>query len=137
MEHLVARGVHLGAHTRSHRRLTSLSSDELDDELLGHQEDLKAHLGVIARHLAYPFGDVDDAVAARAGRYFEYGHTTDFRFLESAADRLRLPRLDMYYFRAPGALESWGSPGFLRRVAWYRARRALRARLSTRLFSRR
>ena len=40
---------------------------------------------------------------------------------------LELPRLDMYYFRDPGALDGWGSPPFLRRVAWLRARRRLRA----------
>lgn len=129
LEHLVARGATVEAHTRSHRSLTTLSSDALDDELLGSLEDLEARLGVRSAHVAYPYGDVNDAVAARAARCFRFGHTTAFRVLQRADELLRLPRLDMYYFQARGALEAWGSPAFKRRIAWYRARRMIRARL--------
>lgn len=137
LERLVARGVAIEAHTRSHPALTGASSGTLDDELLGGLEDLEKRLDVHSTHVAYPYGDVDDAVAARAARYFRFGHTTDFRALRGADEPIRLPRLDMYYFQAPGALEAWGSPAFKRRIAWCRARRMIRARLLGGWFPRR
>lgn len=129
LEHLVARGAMVGSHARSHSPLTAVSSGALEDELLGSREDLQARLGVQTVHVAYPYGDVDDAVATRAAQYFRWGHTTDVRVVTSAAEPLRLPRLDVYYFNAPGALEAWGTRRFMHRVAWIRARRTLRARL--------
>jgi peptidoglycan/xylan/chitin deacetylase (PgdA/CDA1 family) len=133
LERLVARGASIGAHTRSHPNLRKLSSSALDEELLGCQDDLHKRLGVRSLHVAYPYGHVDDRVSVAAARCFRWGYTTDFRFMSAADKAFRLPRLDMYYFGAPGALESWGSRSFLRRVAWIAGRRALR----TRVFGRR
>ncbi len=120
-------GARIEAHTRRHSHLTSLPDDALDEELLGGRQDLHARLGVDSAHLAYPYGEVDDRVAERAARYYRWGHTTDFRLLTHVDAPLRLPRLDMYYFRAPGALESWGTVRFRRRVGWCRVRRTLRS----------
>jgi len=129
LEFLVARGAAVESHTRSHAVLPRLSLAELDDELQGCQQDLRARLGVDSAHLAYPYGEVDDAVAARAAGCYRFGHTTEYRALSGADAPLRLPRLDMYYFQAPGSLETWGTPAFARRVAWCRTRRRIRARL--------
>ena len=95
----------------------------------GGQEDLFARLGRRSLHLAYPYGEVDQRVAARAASYFRFAHTTAFRVLSSRDSAFQLPRLDMYYFQAPGALESWGTRAFARRIAWCSARRTLRARI--------
>lgn len=129
LERLAARGAGIEAHTRTHARLIGLSDAALDEELHGSQDDLSARLGRRSAHLAYPYGDVDDAVAARAVAHFRFAHTTEFRFMTTADDALRLPRLDMYYFQAPGALEAWGTGAFTRRVAWCALRRKVRARL--------
>ena len=118
LERLVARGAAVEAHTRSHTVLTGLSELALDEELHGCQEELHARLGARSSHLAYPYGEVDSAVEARAAAYFRHAHTTELRCVTSADAALRLPRLDMYYFQAPGALEAWGSSAFARRVAW-------------------
>ena len=126
---LVASGAGIEAHTRSHPDLTRVSSGALDDELLGCREDLHARLGVRSTHVAYPYGNVNQAVATQAALHFRFGHTTDLRDMTRADEPLRLPRLDMYYFQAPGALEALGSPAFGRRIAWCRARRMIRARL--------
>ena len=101
-------------------------SDESNTDVSFH---LKVRLGVHSTHVAYPYGDVNDAVAARAARYFRFGYTTDFRVLRRADESLRLPRLDMHDFQARGALEAWGNPAFSRRIVWCRARRMIRARL--------
>lgn len=129
LERLVARGAAVEAHTRTHRPLTRLSHAELDDELLGCRDDLRARLGVTSAHLAYPYGDINGEVAGRTGAYYRWAHTTEFQVLGTGDDPLRLPRLDMYYFQRAGTIEQWGTPTFRRRVAWCRARRALRARL--------
>ena len=129
LERLAARGAAIEAHTRHHVALTRIPASALDDELRGCQEDLQARLGIHSSHLAYPYGDVDDTVIARAARCFQSGHTTEFRAMTDQDDAMQLPRLDMYYFQAPGSLEAWGTAAFRRRLAWVRARRAVRARL--------
>jgi peptidoglycan/xylan/chitin deacetylase (PgdA/CDA1 family) len=126
LERLVAHGASIAPHTRRHPHLTRISTQAFDDELGGCLDDLRARLGPASAHLAYPYGDVNAAVAARAARYVRFGHTTHFDFLKADDAPLLLPRLDMYYFQAPGSIEAWGSPRFLRRVAWCRLRRAAR-----------
>jgi peptidoglycan/xylan/chitin deacetylase (PgdA/CDA1 family) len=132
LEQLVARGASIGAHTRTHARLTQLDPAAQDDELLGAEEDLRGRLGVSCEHLAYPYGDVDDAVAARAAARYRFGHTTRFAPLGSDDPRLLLPRLDMYYFRRQGTIDAWGSRRFQQRLVMIRWRRALRALVTRR-----
>jgi peptidoglycan/xylan/chitin deacetylase (PgdA/CDA1 family) len=123
---LAARGATIGAHTRRHPSLPGLTAAEIDDELLGCDDDLRSRLGVGAAHLAYPYGDADATVSGRAAARFRFGHTTAFRTLSHADDRFMLPRLDMYYFRGAGRLEAWGTPLFARRLSWIRFRRAMK-----------
>jgi peptidoglycan/xylan/chitin deacetylase (PgdA/CDA1 family) len=126
LEQLVAKGLSVEAHSRHHPALIGLSASELDDELGGCQEELRARLGTRSSHLAYPYGASDETVETRARAYFRCGHTTEFRCLSKDDDVLRLPRLDMYYFQAAGTLESWGSRAFARRVAWIALKRKAR-----------
>jgi peptidoglycan/xylan/chitin deacetylase (PgdA/CDA1 family) len=126
LEQLVSKGLAVEAHSRTHRALTGLSTTEIDDELGGCQEELHARLGTRSSHLAYPYGETDETVETRAGAFFRYGHTTEFRCLSNDDLALRLPRLDMYYFQAPGTLEAWGRPAFARRVAWIALKRKAR-----------
>jgi peptidoglycan/xylan/chitin deacetylase (PgdA/CDA1 family) len=126
LEQLVARGVAIGAHTRTHARLTALPPAAIEDELDGCSAELRARLGVTASHLAYPYGAVNDDVAAAAKTRFAAAVTTRFAALGATDRRMWIPRLDMYYFRQSGALERWGTPGFARRIWAVRARRRLR-----------
>jgi peptidoglycan/xylan/chitin deacetylase (PgdA/CDA1 family) len=127
LEILMTRGAAIESHTRTHRSLTALASDALDEELQGCRRDLQSRLGVDSRHLAYPYGAVDARVAAHAAASFRYAHTTDYRLVTAADAPLQLPRLDMRYFQAPDALEAWGTPAFARKVARLRLRRRMRA----------
>jgi peptidoglycan/xylan/chitin deacetylase (PgdA/CDA1 family) len=129
LERMAKAGVRLEAHTRTHPHLTRVPADMLDAELAGCREDLRARLGLESHHLAYPYGDVDAAVVTRAGAQYRFGYTTEFRVLRGieAEASLRLPRIDMYYFRSPGAIQGWGSPAFARRLAWIRTRRFVRS----------
>ncbi len=123
-------GIELGAHTRTHPHLPGLDPAALTDELEGSAHALRARTGHRPRAFAYPFGAVDDATAAAAARVFDRAVTTELRVLGSTEDPHRIPRLDMYYFRAPGRLEAWGRGGFHRYLALRRGLRAIRRVLS-------
>ena len=63
---LAADGWEIGAHTRSHPRLTELSDAKMASELGGSKEDCERELGTPCRTLAYPFGAADARVRAAA-----------------------------------------------------------------------
>lgn len=121
-------GVELGAHTRTHPDLTALEGDDvLRDELEGCARRMEAETGRRPRAFAYPFGHHDERCVEAVGGLYDVAVTTELRTLDEEPDPRRLPRLDMFYFRRPGLLESWGSTAF-RRYLWIRrAGRRLRA----------
>lgn len=126
LERLMSLGASLEAHTVSHAALTDLGEAALEDELAASQAELARRFGVRPTHVAYPYGDVDDRVVRHARRYYACGHTTEFARIGTGDDMLRVPRLDMYYFRTHDGLEGWGRPSFARRLTWIGARRRLR-----------
>lgn len=109
---LAEQGVRLGGHTRTHPRLTGVGPEALLDELGGATEAIRAETGRRPEEFAYPFGDVNEIVASAARQVYAFGCTTELRWVRPMDDPLRLPRLDMYYLRAPGALEAWGTLPF-------------------------
>jgi peptidoglycan/xylan/chitin deacetylase (PgdA/CDA1 family) len=77
-------GHELGFHTSRHEPLTTLADADLEAEL--------SHSGVPV--IAYPYGKVDDRVAAAArAAGFTHGYTTDARAVFATSDPLRLGRL--------------------------------------------
>jgi peptidoglycan/xylan/chitin deacetylase (PgdA/CDA1 family) len=57
-----------GAHTRTHRALTSVPDDELAGEIGGSRDDLEKALGEPIVAFAYPYGRHNDAVRSAVGR---------------------------------------------------------------------
>jgi len=122
-------GVALGAHTRTHTRLTRLEGPGLDAELAGAAAELELRVGERPEGLAYPYGVVDHRVAQVAGTCYRWACTTKLRALGAAESLLRLPRLDAWYLKEPARLPDWGSPEF-RAWLWCRRQgRRLRASL--------
>jgi hypothetical protein len=72
---------------------------------------------------AYPYGSVTPAVVAAVAARFRWACTTQLRSVGRHERMAELPRIDMYYFRQPGQLESWGTARF---HAYLTARRLLR-----------
>jgi peptidoglycan/xylan/chitin deacetylase (PgdA/CDA1 family) len=125
------RGVRLGAHTRTHPLLTRVPASQLDDELRGAAETMKRETGRFPEEFAYPYGDVNPAVASAVQRIYARACTTQLRVLRVDDRPELLPRLDMFYWREPGRLEAWGTAGFQGRL-WVRAQaRRLRSRLAS------
>lgn len=131
---LAEEGVDIGAHTQTHPRLTKVDDGRLGDEIAGSADVIAAQLGTRPSSFAYPYGGVDDRVAAVARQAFARAVTTELALVEPVCDAGRLPRLDAYYFRDAGRLETWGTAAFRRRLAWRgfarRARQAMMARMT-------
>ena len=110
------RGFRIGSHSRTHARLTTLSSSEIGDELSGSVERVKAELGFEPALFAYPFGATTSDVVEQVSRIFTHACTTEFQILSDAENLHLLPRLDMYYFRDVSRLETFGTSAFSRYV---------------------
>lgn len=89
-------GMEIGAHTRSHPRLTRCADAELHDEVRGCKADLEDRLGSAVTQFCYPYGDVDDRVAAVVRDAGYAAATTTHRGRAVAgADPWRLPRIQV------------------------------------------
>ena len=123
---LAEEGVELGCHTRSHPNLARLDPDRIADEVGGATDAIEAETGVRPRSFAYPFGRHGEAARRIAAETFERSVTTELAVVPEGADPHRLPRLDAWYYQAPGRLESFGSFGFRTHLALRAGARRLR-----------
>ena len=126
LKRLSARGFAIGAHTHTHVPLTTVAADAAIEEIERCAIELAGRLGIQPSSFAYPYGDVDDAVAAAAGARFPVAVTTRFAALSGAVPRALIPRFDMYYFRRPGAIRRLGTGAFGVWANWVRFRRSAR-----------
>jgi glycosyltransferase involved in cell wall biosynthesis len=91
---LRADGARLGAHTRNHPQLPSLSDEAMGEEIGGSRRDLESKLGEAVTTFAYPYGMFDDrAVDAVAEAGFVGACTTEERLARLDDNPLRVPRL--------------------------------------------
>lgn len=123
LEQLASNGIEIGGHTRTHRRSATLSPAQLEDEIVGGAEDIRAKLGVFPATFAYPYGSLSSTARACVARTFRVGVTTEMRALSARDDAALLPRLDAYYFRRSAGLEGFGSVSFR---AYVRLRHTIR-----------
>lgn len=120
---LQEQGVTLGAHSLTHRDLTRLEPDALDDEVRGCADRMEARSGRRPTVFAYPYGLRNEASTRTVARAFRWACTTEFRTLITPALHSALPRLDMYYFQHARSLDGWGTAPFEARI---RVRHGLR-----------
>lgn len=96
LRELAARGIEVGAHSRTHPDLTRLPDAELDEEIAGSRQDL-ASLGLpLPRFFAYPYGAEDERVrqaVQRAG--FAAAFTVAPGRVLPGGDLYRLPRIEV------------------------------------------
>jgi peptidoglycan/xylan/chitin deacetylase (PgdA/CDA1 family) len=77
LREMVAQGVVVGSHTRTHALLTSAGTDTLRDEVEGSRRDLEQRLGIAVRHFVYPDGRFDSrTVRAVAAAGYQTAYTT-------------------------------------------------------------
>jgi glycosyltransferase involved in cell wall biosynthesis/peptidoglycan/xylan/chitin deacetylase (PgdA/CDA1 family) len=85
-------GVEVGAHSRTHARLPTLSSRDLAVEVDGSKRDLERLLGASVTTFAYPFGAADERVRDATASVFDTAFTIDEGLNTLATDPLMLRR---------------------------------------------
>ena len=93
---LQAGGWEVGSHTVSHPRLTRLGADELARELAESREQVSAALGRECTAIAYPYGDVDQAVV-RASAEAGYAAGAALPARRHRPRHLEWPRVGVYH----------------------------------------
>lgn len=126
---LASEGLELGAHSRTHPHLERLRDEQLADEIEGCAEDLLRRTGTRPQSYCYPFGTLDQRCAKRVASAYRLACTTELAVLRERELPHLLPRLDAYYLRGKGRIESFGGVGFQLRLQILRAARTLRQRL--------
>ncbi|CAN5413185.1 hypothetical protein BH23ACT9_BH23ACT9_29050 [soil metagenome] len=92
---LHANGFELGAHSRTHPKLSSLGEEDLASEVDGARADLDAH-GLAPRLFAYPYGDHDPQVeAATAAAGFDVAFTVTPGIARRGVHPHRVPRFEV------------------------------------------
>ncbi|HZX71499.1 MAG TPA: polysaccharide deacetylase family protein [Rhodanobacter sp.] len=91
-----AGGMEIGAHSRTHPRLSGCTDAELRDEIHGSKAELEDRIGHPVSQFCYPYGDVDDRVVAvtREAGYAAATATRRGRAVPGA-DLWRLPRVQV------------------------------------------
>jgi peptidoglycan/xylan/chitin deacetylase (PgdA/CDA1 family) len=91
-------GMEVGAHTRTHVRLSQCSDQQQRDEIGGCKVELEQHLDAPVSQFCYPYGDYDERAVATARQVgFTAATTTDRGRASSGSDidLWRLPRIQV------------------------------------------
>lgn len=89
-----AAGMEVGAHSRTHPRLTGCTDAELQEEIAGSKTDLEKLLGKPVTQFCYPYGDLDQrVVAATRHAGFDAATTTQRGRARAGDDAMLLRRV--------------------------------------------
>jgi peptidoglycan/xylan/chitin deacetylase (PgdA/CDA1 family) len=89
-------GMEVGAHTRTHAHLRTLTDDELTQEIAGSKAELEERIGGPVTHFCYPYGEHDERVErAVKGAGFETATTVRRARARRSDDAFRLPRVQV------------------------------------------
>jgi peptidoglycan/xylan/chitin deacetylase (PgdA/CDA1 family) len=89
-----AAGMEVGAHSRTHPRLTTCSDEQLQQELAGSKAELEAHIGAPVTQFCYPYGDYDARVMQAAKQVgFEAATVTGRGRARPGDDTMQLRRV--------------------------------------------
>jgi peptidoglycan/xylan/chitin deacetylase (PgdA/CDA1 family) len=127
---LASDGISIGAHTCTHLNLATAEPEEAEREIVASKMRVARELGAVPDTFAYPYGGLSRPARDVVAREFRYGVTTRLAMLSPHDDPALLPRLDSYYFRAPGTLESWGTARFRLRLGLLAGARSVRGSLT-------
>jgi peptidoglycan/xylan/chitin deacetylase (PgdA/CDA1 family) len=123
-EKCVQGGISIEAHTFSHPDLRSMSDVDIVGECRTGDAAIERHLGRRPAMFAYPYGRLDERVAAAVSPLYSACFTTRFGAVGTNVDLSRVPRVDSYYLQ-PAWLHR--NPTSLPALAYLAARGILRA----------
>jgi peptidoglycan/xylan/chitin deacetylase (PgdA/CDA1 family) len=105
---LYDQGFEIGAHTRTHPYLTSLSSEEQQDEIAGSKQDIIDMIGSSATTLAYPFGDYDsDIIQIVKNAGYKAALATIDGYVTPASDKFQLERMPVNSNTTLSQVKNW------------------------------
>ncbi|AND70852.1 polysaccharide deacetylase [Dyella thiooxydans] len=111
-------GMEVGAHSRSHPRLTRCDEPSLRDEIAGSRAELEDVIGATVNQFCYPYGDTDQRVAEAARQAgYEAATATRRGRARPGMDLFQLPRVQV-------ARHHWLLPFAQRVFTAYEDRRA-------------
>jgi len=90
----MAAGHEVGAHTRTHPKLSRIAPEKAREEISGSKKSLEDRFGLPIRHFCYPYGDYSPRVremVEEAG--YETAVTVDPGVLRPGTDRFLIPRI--------------------------------------------
>ena len=120
-------GISIGSHARTHRRLTYLTLPEMQEELMSSAHEIQRRTGITPKSFAYPYGAVTPRERREVAKVYKLAVGTELSPVSQGDDRHLLPRIDAYYLRSSGILESFGSARFRRFLSIRNRGRQLRA----------
>jgi len=97
-------GWEIGAHTHTHPDLRTLTTEQVEGEVIRCRRELEDRLGVTVDSFAYPYGYTSEDAASIVAREFEVACLTELRTATSE-DFHSLPRIDAYYLQKPDRLK--------------------------------
>ena len=103
---LARAGWDIGAHTCSHPDLRRLDTARVKDEVQKSRVDIEERLKLTVACFAYPYGHVSSVAISAVAREFEAACGTELRRATTESLHV-LPRIDMYYLRAPGRMRQF------------------------------
>ncbi len=100
LKELEAAGISIQSHSASHRKFSTLSLAELEQELIGSKATLEDGLGTPVTAIAFPFGDNGSNPVETDGLLIKAGYRAAFLYGGGPVDlsklyRYRIPRLAM------------------------------------------
>lgn len=114
---LIAAGVEIGSHTRTHRDLCRLADSELHDEMRASKACIEDALGCRVRAVSYPFGRCDARVmAAASSAGYRLGFSMCPRLPNTRVEALALRRWGVYVIDSAHAVLAKVDPA--RRSFW-------------------
>ena len=106
---IAAAGIDIGAHSVTHRDLTTLSAAEVQVEMRGSQAHIEDQLGRPVRAFAYPYGRSNTHVRRHASEIFDLACGVRLAQAGRDADPFDLPRVFDFYVRNPRRLKRLAS----------------------------
>ena len=117
-------GIEIGSHTKTHRDLTRLGSQDAEREIIDSKAEIEDEVGREAATFAYPFGWMNPTVRQIAADNFDAACSTELGKVTKASDFYSLRRLDAYYLSNQRLFAMHGSATF---DNYMRFRQALRS----------
>jgi peptidoglycan/xylan/chitin deacetylase (PgdA/CDA1 family) len=130
VKEIAAAGIHIGAHSVTHRHLTTLSAAEAQVEMRDSQAHIEDRLGMPVRAFAYPYGRSNTHVRRQASEIFDLACGVKPAQARGGADPFDLPRIFDFYVRNPARLRRLASVEGFAYLALRRAASALRRRVT-------